>query len=108
MPQETRKIWARTGTAKGLSRAVEAMDFAAGSSSALPATFRRRLQRLTEQIAKLHEDIRNWPATQDERLLKERTGTFYGKERTGIDEQYRRCISDHINRRIDRGTGVHE
>ncbi len=80
MPKETRKIWARSETAKGLSRAIEDMEWAAGSSTTLPATFRRRLLRLTEQIAKLHEDIRNWPATQDERLLKERTGTFYGNE----------------------------
>ncbi len=85
MPKETRKIWARSETAKGLSRAVEAIEFAAGSSTALPATFRRRLQRLTEQLAKLHEDIRSWPATQDERLLKERTGTFYGDQDHGSD-----------------------
>ena len=80
MPQETRKNWARTETAKGLSRAVEAMEYAAGSSAALPALFRRRLQRLTEQVAKLTEEIRSWPVTQDERLLKERTGTFHGDQ----------------------------
>ncbi len=80
MPQETRENWARIETAKGLSRAVEDIENAAGSSTALPATFRRRLQRLTEQLAQLHEDIRNWPVTQDERLLKERTGTFYGDQ----------------------------
>ncbi len=73
MPKETRKIWARTETAKGLSRAVEDMEYAAGSSTVLPAMFRRRLQRLTEQVAKLTEDIRSWPVTQDEHLLKRRT-----------------------------------
>ena len=73
MPKETRKIWARTETAKGLRRAVTEMAYAAGSSTALPATFRHRLQRLTEQVAKLAEDIRSWPATEDERLLKRRT-----------------------------------
>ena len=80
MPKETRKIWARTETAKGLIRAVEAMEYAAGSSTVLPATFRRRLQRLTEQLTKLAEDIRSWPVTQDEHLLKERTGTFHGDD----------------------------
>lgn len=85
MPQETRKIWARTETAKGLSRAVTEMAYAAGSSTALPATFRRRLQRLTEQVAKLTEDLHGWPVTQDEYLLKERTGTFYGDQDHGSD-----------------------
>ena len=85
MPKETRKIWARIETAKGLNRAATEMVYAAGSSTALPATFRRRLQRLTEQVAKLAEDIRSWPVTQDERLLKERTGIFYGDQDHGSD-----------------------
>ncbi len=85
MPKETRKIWARSETAKGLSRAVEDMEWAAGSSTTLPATFRRRLLRLTEQLAQLREDIHSWPVTKDERLLKERTGTFYGDQDHGSD-----------------------
>ncbi len=85
MPKETRKIWARLETAKGLSRAVTELAYAAGSSTALPATFRRRLQHVTEQVAKLTEDIRSWPVTRDERLLKERTGTFYGDQDHGSD-----------------------
>ncbi len=85
MPQETRKNWARSETAKGLSRAVAELAYAAGSSTVLPATFRGRLQRLTEQVAKLTEDLRGWPVTQDERLLKERTGTIHGDQDHGSD-----------------------
>ena len=85
MPQETRKKWARTETSKALIRVIEAMEYAAGSSTALPVAFRRRLERLSDQLAQLREDIRSWPATQDERLLKERTGTFYGDQDYGSD-----------------------
>ncbi len=85
MPNETRKIWARSETSKALIRVITEMVYAAGSSTALPVAFRRRLERLTDQLAQLREDIHSWPATQDERLLKERTGTFYGDQDRGSD-----------------------
>ena len=80
MPKETRKIWARSQTSRALIRVIEAMEYAAGSSTALPVAFRRRLDRLTEQLAQLRDDIHSWPVTKDERLLKDRTGTFYGDQ----------------------------
>lgn len=85
MPQETRKIWARSETSKALIRVIEAMEYAAGSSAALPVGFRRRLKRLSDQLTQLREDIHDWPVTQDERLLKERTGTFYADQDHGSD-----------------------
>ena len=85
MPQETRKIWARSETSKALIRVITEMFYAGGSSTALPVAFRRRLERLTDQLAQLREDIHDWPVTQDERLLKERTGTFYGDQDHGSD-----------------------
>lgn len=63
------------------------MEYAAGSSTVLPVAFRRRLERLKDQLVDLREDIHSWPATQDERLLKERTGTFYGDQGHGSDAE---------------------